>query len=195
MGNQIIDIFLIIEIASVLFGLAFIILIILEIKWGWLFGILSSILSIALFLHTKLYFESILYSYYVLIGIYGWYTWTNTKEGTSLKISEWGLHKHLITIGIGVLLAFGLGHLSKSYTDANNPYFDATTTIFSFIASYLEAQKILSGWIYWILINGATIWLYHLRGLNFYSVLIFIYFISSFVGYYSWRKKMIAQAA
>ena len=63
------------------------------------------------------------------------------------------------------------------------------TTIFSFIASYLEAHKILGGWLYWIVINAVSVILYFERGLQIYAALMVVYFGLSVVAYFSWRKK------
>ena len=184
------DLNIIIEIFAVVLGLIFIILIIRENIWGWLFGIISSALSVWLFLRVQLYSESILYFFYIIIGIYGWYTWANRGKDVVFKVSTWRFLPHLYAIIAGALLSFGLGTFFEQNSDAKNPFFDATTTIFSFIASYMEAQKILSAWLFWIVINGATIFLYHTRGLNYYSYLMFLYFILSFYGYYTWQKAM-----
>ena len=84
-----------------------------------------------------------------------------------------------------------VGGTSYTCTAATSPYLDALTTIFSFFATYLEAKKILSAWIYWIIINGLTIGLYLTKGLDIYSTLSVIYFVMSFVGYVKWKKELV----
>jgi nicotinamide mononucleotide transporter len=179
----------VLEILGTSLGLVFLILIIKEQKAGWLFGIAGSLVSIFLFYRIKLYSESILYIYYVLIGIYGYYIW-NKKDNSQLKVTNWNTVNHLLILAIGVVFALLLGFVFDNYTDANNAYLDAFTTTFSFIASYMEAKKILSAWLFWIVINGVTIGLYLSKDLDIYSLLTLIYFVSSFVGYFSWKKKL-----
>ena len=180
----------ILEISGVIFSLLYLILLIQEKIVCWLFGIISSAISIWLFLRLQLYSESILYIYYVIIGVYGYYTWHKKDNlNEDLKISKWSLPPHLITLIVGVFAGYGLGYYFDNYTDAQNAYFDAYTTIFSFIASYMEVKKILSTWILWIIINGATIFLYYSRGLDIYGLLTVVYFITSFIGYFNWKKK------
>lgn len=177
------------EIFAVITGLCFIILLIRQNIWCWLFGIISSLSSILLFYYTKLYSESILYIYYVIIGFYGIYTWRK-REKANEHVQTVGTIYHIIVVVSGVILSCGLGKYFSTGTDAARPYADATSTIFSFIASYMEAHKILSAWVLWILINGFSIWLYADRGLALYAALMAIYFLLSIYGYITWKKSM-----
>jgi nicotinamide mononucleotide transporter len=204
-----------IEIVAVLLGLTYLFLMIRENIWCWSFGIVSSLLSILLFLDAKLYSESILYFFYVIVGLYGWYTWgikgkTNPfgqkknneildndniedTEENKLKISTWNAQKHIIALVLGFSLSALVGYLFDKNTDANNPYIDAHTSIFGLVASYMEAHKILTGWLFWIVLNALSIWLYWTRGLEVYAGLMVVYFIISFAGFYEWRKRFNAQ--
>ena len=176
------------------FNLMFVILIIKENKWGWPFGIIGSLISIYIFMVSKYYSEAILYSYYVFMGIYGWMRWSSPKPEKTL-VREWSFAKHIISLVSGTLLFMALGHLFSTYTDADKPYYDSFSTIFSFIATYMEAQKILSAWIYWILLNGYSVWLYMSKDLEVYGYLMVFYTILSVVGWLQWKKSMQAQSA
>lgn len=188
------DPLVIIERVSVVLGLIYLVLLIRENIWCWIFGIVSSLLSIYLFWEVNLRSEAVLYLYYVIIGIYGWYRWTKPKTGKSLKLHEWSLKRHLIAIVIGIVAAFGMGTAFERWLNADYSLVDAHTTIFSFIASYLEANKVISGWVYWIIINGVSIWLYYIKGLEAYPWLMVIYFVMSIFGLLSWKRKSRAVA-
>ena len=182
------------ELIAVILGLIYLILLIKEKIACWIFGILSSAISIYLFYSIQLYSEAILYFYYVLIGIYGFWLWsTQGVEKKSFLITDFKLRSHLITIVIGIVLSFSLGYSFDYLTDASSPYLDSFTTIFSFIASYLQAKKILSSFLYWIVINAATLYLYLHKELEFYFFLTVVYFIFSFVGFITWQRKMALQ--
>ncbi|MCB0702322.1 MAG: nicotinamide mononucleotide transporter [Ignavibacteriae bacterium] len=178
-----------IEIIATILNFCFLILVIRENIWCWLFGILGSMVSIYLFIETKLYSESILYSYYVIMGFYGWRKWSSNNKDSPLNVSEVSLLVHLGWITLSISFALALGWFFSNHTDANNPYFDAFTTVFAFLATYFEAIKLRSAWFYWIAINGLSVWLYMERGLEIYSVLMLIYFILSFVGLHKWQKS------
>lgn len=189
------DIYLLLEICATVLSLSYLVLLIREKISCWWFGIAASVLSIFLFINAKLYSESILYTYYVLMGFYGYYIWSKNKtESNKGKLITRLRPSHAIALLIvGAILSAGLGYFFDTQSDAARPYLDAATTIFSFIATYLEARKVLGAWIFWIIINFTSIALYADRELNIYAALTLIYFIFSFVGFFKWRKSYFKQ--
>lgn len=183
------DSLLLIEILATVTSLSYLMLLIRQNIWCWPFAIVSGALSIYLFATSRLYSESILYGYYILIALYGWWNWSRPKAPKS--VSLWKTQYHAIAIPVGLLISFGLGYMFDTYTDADKPYLDASTTTFSLFASVLEARKILSGWAYWIVINGVTVGLYFSKSLDIYAGLMVIYFFMSIVGYIKWRKDYL----
>ena len=182
---------LILEIFATLLGFIYLVLLIKENIWCWFFGAVSSLLSIVLFYHSHLYSESILYAFYVIMAAYGYRVWKKAgDEGNPLLISDIKVPTKVKTVIGGLIVGILIGLGMNRYTDADLPYVDAQTTAFSFIATFLEAHKILFGWIIWILANGATIVLYGHKGLYFYSGLMVVYLGLSFYGYFDWVKKM-----
>ena len=91
-----------------------------------------------------------------------------------------------------IAVSIGLGAFFSSQTDAQKPYADAFSTIFSFFATYLEAKKVLSAWIYWFGLNAFSVWLYFARHLEVYSGLMVVYTVLSVIGYLQWRKSYLA---
>ena len=188
MVNEFIEMFWSLDGLAFVTGLAFIVLMIKQNIWCWPIGIISSLVFVFIMFESKLYMESVLYVFYVFVGIYGWVTWSNKK--VELKIKKIGLKFHSMALGFGIAMALGLGLLFDRYTDAERPIADNLSTIFSFIASYMEAHKFLSSWIYWIVINLFSIWLYHDRDKKLLAGLMVIYFLLSVAGYLQWKKDM-----
>ena len=179
------------EVGAVVFGVAYILLAARENIWCWLFGILGSALSIYLFVLSKLYAESALYFYYVLAGVYGWWSWTHDRDADAdhqMSITTWPRARHLLIVLLGIGASLGLAFFLQRYTDAQLPLIDAHTTIFSFIATYLVTRKVLSNWIYWIVIDAVSIGLYAGRGLYLYALLMAAYSVIAVYGYRAWRQ-------
>ncbi|HEY0299230.1 MAG TPA: nicotinamide riboside transporter PnuC [Arachidicoccus sp.] len=185
------DIFRIIEIISVVFGLLYVVLMMRQNIWCWICGIISSALYILSCFHAKLYLEGGLNFYYVIVGFYGWYLWlqkNNTSEQT-LRVSEWQAPLHIINILICAGLTILLGKIMQLHSDSPRPFFDAAITVFSFGATILEARKILSAWIYWFVINAASVMLMLDRNMNGYAILSAVTTILCVKGYLDWKKS------
>lgn len=184
-----------VEYTSVALNLIFLVLLMRESKWCWPFGILGSALAVLLFQSegVKLYSEMILYSYYVAIGIYGWIRWQSENQ-SNFHIRKWSVRNHLIALLVGIICWPALGWFMSEMWHTNNPHLDAFTTVFSLIASYMQAEKVLTSWHVWIVVNGLSIWLYFNRSLDVYSILAIVYFIMSFAGLLQWTKRWSTQS-
>ena len=113
---------------AVVFSLLYVFLAARENIWCWLFGALSAAISVLLFVIVKLYAESILYVFYVVISIYGWWQWTRANQSSEQPIVEWGWKRHTGLIAMSLLGAAGLFFVFSNYSDAEQPLLDALTT-------------------------------------------------------------------
>jgi nicotinamide mononucleotide transporter len=186
---------LLLEILAVIFGVLYIILAAQQNRLCWIFGVLGSAISIYIFvIHAKLYSEALLYLYYVFAGIYGWIFWTKSDQKfISYKLN---LKNHLFIIIVGLLFSFLLNLLIvRFFVDAQRPMIDSITTVFSFIATFLTARKFIDNWLYWIVIDFISVFLYMDRGLYIYSILMLLYTILAFYGYKQWKQQEDARTA
>ncbi|MDX1732743.1 MAG: nicotinamide riboside transporter PnuC [Halioglobus sp.] len=186
---------LVVEVLATLANLAYIVFLIRERIVCWSFGIAGSLLSVYLFLDARLYSESVLYVFYAVMGVWGWLRWHRREEQADNPVVRWQLASHCAAIVAASALALLMGYTALTYTDAQRPMFDAFTTSFSFLATYLEIAKVLEGWIYWFVINVASVWLYHDRELDIYAALIALYSVLSVVGFVRWRRSWLHQQA
>src|SRR5690606_6462085 len=130
----------ILEIIAVTFNIGYVILAARGSAWCWPLGIFGSLLSIWLFVEIKLYAEAVLFTYYVIIGFYGWHQWKKQRTGSNvLRIREWELKNHLFLFVGGYVATWLLFLFLQHFTDAEMPMLDSFTTIFSFIAPWLTA--------------------------------------------------------
>ncbi|MBT5861576.1 MAG: nicotinamide mononucleotide transporter [Gammaproteobacteria bacterium] len=161
----------------------------------WFFAAISTAIYIWLFIEAKLYMESILNVFYLVMAGYGWYQWNVGRTDTSNKpVVTWPLKIHAQAISCIVLLGLANGFLLYIYSDAAFPFIDSLTTWFAIWATYLIAQKVLENWWYWLLIDLASIFIYWSRDLKLTSVLFVLYFIMIPIGLFSWTKSMHKQS-
>ena len=144
---------IIIEIIAVILGIIYVILATKNKISCWIYGILGSLLSVYLFVvYAQLYAEAVLYIFYVIAGVYGWFTWKNSADENGISVHSY--FTHVKVIGIGLVLAILLYlFIDSVFPKAQKPLIDSFTTIFSFIATYLTAKKWLENWLYWIVID------------------------------------------
>jgi len=165
--------------------------------WCWLFGIVSPLLTMyALYFYFQLYAEVFLQFYYIGMAIYGFYVWKyGNKDHQEKNIEMWPIKTHAALILSGFALTFLLGYYLNHYTDAASSYIDSFTTIFAIIATFMTARRILENWIYWIIIDSISIYLYFDRGGNLFALLFLAYTLIALYGFIHWRKIYFKQHA
>jgi nicotinamide mononucleotide transporter len=158
--------------------------------WCWLFGVVSPILSgYALYFYFSLYAETLLQLFYIGIALYGAYSWKyGGKNKDEKPISQWNPRKHLWIVLGGTVLAFAMGKILADYTDAASTYLDAFTTVFAVFATIMTARRVLENWIYWMIIDSVSIYLYASRGGYLFAALFLAYTLVALYGYYNWKK-------
>ena len=184
------------EIVSVLFGLAYVILAARENVWCWPAAFIGTGTAIWLFWDASLLMESALNVYYLFMALFGWWQWqkggTKDERNTSsgLKITSWSLKQHLITGAVIMAMTFGSGHLLESLTGAKLPYLDSFTTWSAVITTWMVTRKILENWLYWVVIDAVSIYLFFDRGLYLYGLLFIAYTVIAIFGYLNWRQRL-----
>lgn len=181
----------VLEWIGVVSGIAYVILIAKKKLAGWLFAILGSSIYIYLCFISNYYLETILQVFYLIMGIWGLFTWKNniTKEEHTLKITQWKWQAHVINLVASTIVMLTLGYYFHNHTNQARPYLDAFTTVFSLAATFMVTQRVLENWIYWIVIDLFSIELYAYRGYKLTAVLMAIYTILAIYGYLEWRKQ------
>ena len=189
-----------IEFIAVTLSIIYVILASRENHYCWYFGILSVSIYVYICLDALLYAETLLQIVYLFLSFYGLYSWKkksivnepleNTKV-LKLKISEWPIKKHFTYILIFTILSFSLGLLLNSFTKSELPFIDAFTTSFSLLATYMTVKKVLENWLYWIIIDLTSVFLYHERDLHLTAFLFIIYTVIATFAYFNWKSKSL----
>ncbi|MCR9171191.1 MAG: nicotinamide riboside transporter PnuC [bacterium] len=180
---------------GVVFGLTYLVLAAYRSIWCWLFAFVASAIYVYLCFSIQLYIESVLQLFYVVMAVVGWLNWNADTSDSKVKIDvvTWKPSHHVINVlGSGVL-AFALGWIFDTYTDQANPYLDASTTVYSLVATFMLAQRVLENWIYWIVIDAISIGLYASRGLYLTSVQYFIFTLLAAYCLYTWWRQYQTQ--
>ena len=177
----------VIESAAVFFSILYVVLAVKESILCWGAAAISVILYIYICYTAQLYPETGLQVFYLLMSFYGYHQWN--KNDSTLKIQQWTTTKHLLILLFGALLTFLMGFYFTIYTNAAMPLVDSFTTVFSVFATYMVTKKVLGNWLYWIVIDIVSVYLYFSRDLHLTSLLFIMYTVIAIFGYFSWLKR------
>lgn len=191
------------EYFGVLSGLLYLFLEIRQHRAMWIVGFLTSLVYVFVFFFSKIYADMGLNIYYVVISVYGFWLWTQGKEGkeaaaataTRDEIVYRNLTPRLlgvVMLAIAALFAL-LYNLLHRFTDSPIPVGDAFTTAVGIVATWMLARRFIEHWMFWIVVNCVSVWLYCGRGLYPTMFLYFCYAILAAIGLYTWKKKGIRQ--
>lgn len=170
----------VVEALAVIFNLLFTWLYLIESPWCFLFGVLGPLLLIVLCYQRKLYADSFLQLAYIGFAIFGYLQVAAGWQTLQLPQSN---HWTLILLGLIAMLVAGKWLSAK--TDAKYPYLDSFTTAFALIATFLMMIPVKEAWLYFIVINCTSLYMYARRKLFFGAFMFFIYLLMSIDGYFN----------
>lgn len=184
------------ETLAVLLGIAYLLLAMMEKISCWYAAFFSTLIFLFLFRDVNLLMESALQVYYLGMAVYGWWQWRHgNREDGSLAISRWPWRAHLAALaGVLVLTAIS-GSLLARHTEASWPFLDSFTTWGAVLTTWMVARKILENWLYWIVIDSLSIFLYVERGLYLTAGLFAVYVVIVIFGFATWMRHYRNQFA
>lgn len=180
------------ELVAVFTSLAYVILAAKKNIWCWPAAFVSTAIYTFLFYKFYLWMDSFLQVYYMGMAFYGWYCWNKTTDdfhSNSIQLKTYSAKTHLISITILSIVSLGVGLFMDKYTPTDFPYLDSATTVFAVFSTYLVAQKVIENWLYWIVIDAVSIYLYIEKGLTPTAFLFGVFILIAAYGYYIWRQE------
>ena len=181
------------EAVSVVTGLLYSILAVRRTRWCWVAGGISSGILVVLAWHAKLPMQACLQAYYVGMAVYGFWHWSQ-EEGATKAVTTWPLRAHLISWVAIVALSVLTSRYLASETQAAWPLLDSLTTWGSLLATWLTAQVKLENWLYWIVFDAISVFLFVAQGLMFVALLMLLYLVIASIGFVSWSRSRRAVA-
>ena len=172
-------------------AIAYLILAIKQNIWCWPAAFFSTLIYSIIFFDVSLLMDSALNVYYLIMAVYGWYAWKygGRLQNKELEVSTYGLIKNIKIIALLSVISLVFGFVMSNYTSADFAYIDSFTTIFAVFTTYMLAKKVLENWIYWIVIDFISIYIYIQKGLNLTAILFVIYTVLAFVAYRKWKEE------
>ncbi|WP_426325783.1 nicotinamide riboside transporter PnuC [Pedobacter sp. R-06] len=156
----------------------------------WLYptGIISILLSMFLLLNVKLYAETLLSIYYLVMSVYGWIIWKKRKQDGENQVS-WSSNKELTIAVLISVIGFGILYLVlRHYTDSDVPVFDAFVSSTAWAGMWLLAKRKIENWIFLNISNIVAIPLLFHKKLPLMACLTTFLFTVAIFGFLDWKK-------
>ncbi|MFM7627216.1 MAG: nicotinamide riboside transporter PnuC [Gammaproteobacteria bacterium] len=176
-------------------GLGYAVLAVRRDRRAWVFGAVSSALLAWLAAGARLPLQAALQAVYVAFAVYGFRTWTREADATDagrvrvLRWPPWRNAAALVAVGLGTL---ALAPLLARHAEAAWPTLDAAVTLGSLLATWMTARALLDNWVWWIVVDAASLVLYASQGLVFVALLYLVYMVIAVVGLRDWGRRMRA---
>lgn len=182
-----------IEIFSLVTGVVFIIMQIIQHKWMWYFQLLTAVPAIV--------FESIKHAWafaalnlfftvMAFVGIYRWKKMEAKSEPDKIHIAR--LSRKALPISFSIIIFGGaLVYFILTRPGVGDPYpfLDSMTFVLSMVGSYWLTRSYIWQWLVWFIADSFAVALNFSLGLKFYAVLYCVYLLSCIVGYINWKKN------
>lgn len=163
-------------------------------------GIISTIIFVYLLWINGLFGDMIINAYYTMMSVYGWILWAKNQTKSQVKISvmsasDWRTSL-LISVGsiIGIFVVYWLKYTHATEISFDEiplkiiDYFDIFTTAIFFVGMWLMAQRKIENWIFWIIGDVVSVFLYYYKGLIFSSFQYLIFTLIAVWAYREWKQ-------
>ncbi len=177
------------EVMAVLASILYLVLVMRQNIWCWFFAFISTAIYIFLFHEVSLFSESLLNVFYLLMAIYGWWQWRGGRRNSDhLSIVKWSWQRHLKLIVVTGLFVPVLGYYMQ-IQGADFAYWDAFTSCFAVLTTFLVVWKVFENWYYWLVIDAISVVLFWLKDLPYTATLFIVYLVLVIIGIKQWSEQ------
>ena len=132
--------------------------------FAWPFYIASSALYIPVFWLSQLYADAMLQGFFIVMGAWGWWSWR--EQGETVALKRCSPRNHLLSlvsigVGTGVVGGFIFPRTEAGYF----AFADAFLLVGSIVTTALTVSRVVENWLYWMVINLASVVLYGAKGI------------------------------
>jgi nicotinamide mononucleotide transporter len=172
-------------------GVVSVILTIRQNVWCWPIGIAMVTLYVGIFAQARLYADAGLQVIYIGLQIYGWYAWLHGgPKNDRLPVSVATAALLAVLGGAGALGTIALGYALTRWTDQALAYWDSAIAVYSLIAQWMLARKLLQNWLLWIAIDILAVGVYTAKDLHATAALYCVFVGLAVAGFRAWRRSL-----
>ena len=164
---------------------------VVERRWNYPLGAVSSVAYALLFFQTHLYASAILNLYLVPTLVYGWIRWR--PDADKRPVTHVQLRWLPIYLGVSGLGWLGAAWLSGAAGGAM-ALTDGLILAGSILAQFLLDNKKLENWYVWFVVDVVSIWEYARTGLSLVAFQYVFFLLNTIYGFIIWQRSMNAES-
>ncbi|MDV2467630.1 nicotinamide riboside transporter PnuC [Acinetobacter chinensis] len=184
------------EIFSVIISLIGVSLTVMRNMWCWLFNFIAFVLYAWLFYEYKLYGETILQFFFIVVNFYGFYHWLKGKQQDhEIRIEPIAGKTVLIQMIMAAVGGAIFGLSLHHFTDAALPMLDSQLAAFSLLATYWTSRKHIATWVLWVFVDIVYVGMFLYKDLYLTAALYAAFVGLAAFGWYQWEQVKKKQSS
>jgi nicotinamide mononucleotide transporter len=153
-------------------------------------GIVSVSLYTILFFQSGLFAESALNFYYLLISVWGIFSWQKNNSDNLISITHCDKKDWQKVLIICIVSMFIIYLVLKHFTNSNVPFWDSLVSALAWSGTWLLIKRKVENWILLNVSNAIAIPLFINKQLELTAFLTLIFFLVATKAYFDWKKKV-----
>lgn len=163
--------------------------------WCWWFNFAAFVLYAYLFYEFKLYGETILQFFFIVVNFYGFYHWFKGKQQDhEIRIEPIAQKTVIFQMLLAALGGLIFGLTLKHFTDAAVPMLDSQLAAFSLLATYWTSRKHIATWVLWIVVDIVYVGMFIYKDLFLTAGLYAAFVGFAAFGWWQWEQVKKKQA-
>ncbi len=184
------------EIFAVIISIIGVTLTIKRNMWCWVFNFFAFVLYAYLFFEFKLYGETILQVFFMVVNFYGFYHWLKGKQQDhEIRIEPIAVQTVILQMIIAAAGGVIFGLSLHYFTDAALPMLDSQLAAFSLLATYWTSRKHIATWVLWVFVDIVYVWMFMYKELFLTAALYAAFVGLAGFGWWQWEQVKKKQSA
>ncbi|WP_327857679.1 nicotinamide riboside transporter PnuC [Acinetobacter guillouiae] len=177
------------EIFAVIISIIGVTLTIKRNMWCWVFNFFAFVLYAYLFFEFKLYGETILQVFFMVVNFYGFYHWLKGKQqDQEIRIEPIAVQTVILQMIIAAVGGGVFGLSLHYFTDAALPMLDSQLAAFSLLATYWTSRKHIATWVLWVFVDIVYVGMFMYKELFLTAALYAAFVGLAGFGWWQWEQ-------
>lgn len=159
-----------------------------QVRFNYVFGLVSTMLLSYVFYTSGLFGSMALNLYLIPTVIYGWFVWG--KDATTRPVMHVTAKASVLYVAFTALTWIGAFYTIRALGGTMGGL-DGWLLIGSILAQYLLDRKKIETWVIWSLVNVVSVYVYFSNGLYLLAAQFLFFLANAVFAYFQWRKDLV----